>query len=143
MRYIYPVKLSRDADGNYLATSRDIPEALTEGHTRSEALAAMSDALGAALAGYSIEGKSIPTPTNPKRNEYQVPVAPLVAAKIALRNAMADKGLSNVSLAGLIGLSESAVRRLVNPDHASKLEGVIKALSATGHQIVVEDIETV
>ena len=142
MRYLYPVLLQQNENQRMVATCRDIPEAITDGGNKTEALNNMSDALGAALAGYSLYGRAIPLPSQLLDNEYEVPVAPLIAAKLALRSAMAEKGFSNVTLAKHLGLTEGAVRRLANPDHASKLNGVIQALAIVGRQLVVEDLLT-
>ena len=68
-----------------------------------------------------------------------VPVEPLVAAKLALRSAMQEQLVSNVALAQRLGVSEGVIRRLVNPDHASRLDGVVVALAAIGHGLIIED----
>lgn len=68
-----------------------------------------------------------------------MPVAPLAAAKLALRSAMCEGGITNAGLARRLGVSEGVVRRLVNPDHASRLEGVVAALAAMGRGIIIED----
>ena len=138
MRYVYSVRLKTDG-GRFLATSRDVSEAITEGDTRDEALAEMGEALGAALAGYSLAGRELPRGSRPRGGEFAVPVKPLVAAELALREAMKEQGVSNVALAERLGISEGAVRRLVNPDHASRLDGVVAALGVLGCGLVVED----
>ncbi len=139
MRYIYPVELIQDAEGRYVATSRDIPEAITDGESAQAALHDMVDALGAALAGYSLDYRALPAPSKSNAGEYLVPVSPLVAAKLALRSAMHVQGVSNVRLAEQLGVTESAVRRLVNPDHLSRLDRVVAALTVLGRRIVIED----
>lgn len=139
MRYIYPVTLVKDEDGEFLATSRDVPEALTSGATESEALLAMSDALGAALAGYVLDQQDIPTPSIPAQGEYLVPVAALVAAKLVLRSAMQSESVNNTELARRLHLSEGAIRRLVDMDHASRMDGIIAALTVLGVGIIIED----
>lgn len=139
MRYVYPVVLERDKDGEYVATARDVPEAITSGDSKKEALHAMSDALGTALAGYELEGRPAPVPSAALSGEYPVPVAALVAAKLALRSAMRAENVTNVELARRLGVSEGAVRRLVDPDHASRLDGVVAALSALGRGLIIED----
>lgn len=139
MRYVYPVALKLDEDGLYIASARDVPEALTDGETASEALHEMAAALGAALAGYSIAGRTLPLPSVARHGERLVPVAPLVAAKLALRCAMQKMTLSNVALAQRLGVSEGAVRRLVDPDHASRLDGVVAALAALDRDLIIED----
>ena len=130
MRYAYPITLNRDEEGEYVVTARDVPEALTSGETKREALLEMSDALGAALAGYAMKGREIPAPSELRPGEALVPVTPLVAAKLALREAMRQGNITNTELARRLGVSEGAVRRLVDPDHASRLDKVVAALEA-------------
>lgn len=139
MRYVYPVRLEQDENDLYVASVRDVPEALVDGETAEAVLFEMSEALGAALAGYSKEGRDLPRPSAAKRHEFLVPVAPLVAAKLVLRAAMREQGVSNVALAQLLDVSEGAVRRLVDPDHASRLDGVVAALFEIGHGLIIED----
>lgn len=139
MRYVYPVTIDKDEDGRYVAHATDVPEAATDGATLEEALGEMSDALGAALAGYAIEDRVLPIPSERSAGDYLVPVAPLAAAKLALRGAMRKDGVSNVALAQRLGVSEAAVRRLVDPDHASRLDRVVAALAAMGHSLIIED----
>ena len=52
---------------------------------------------------------------------------------------MREQGVTNVALAGRLGLSESAIRKLLNPDHRSHISGVTKALRAVGRNLVIED----
>jgi antitoxin HicB len=139
MRYAYPVRLERDEDGAYFSSARDVPEALTGGPTVEICLQEMSDALGVALAGYVVDGRPLPMPSLLKSREYLVPVAPLVASKLALRSAMRVQRVTNVELARRLGVTEGVVRRLVNPDHASRIEGVIDALAALGQCLIIED----
>ena len=139
MRYVYPVALVKDEDGEFIATSRDVPEALTSGATEKEALLAMSDALGAALAGYALEGRKIPDTSTPLHGEYLVPVAALMAAKLALRSAMRSESVNNAELARRLNVSEGAIRRLVDMDHVSRMDGVIAALGVLGSGIIIED----
>lgn len=139
MRYVYPVTVEQDEEGRYLAVAPDVPEALTDGETPEQALREMSNALGAALAGYAKAGQALPAPSATGTDVHWVPVAPLVAAKLALRSAMREEDVSNVALAQRLGLSEGAVRRLVDPDHSSRLDGVIRALTELGHELIIED----
>lgn len=143
MRYLYPVLVERDEDGRYLATARDIPEAVADGESSAKTLREMSEALGAALAGYAKEGRVLPEPSVTQPGEHMVPVAALVAAKLALRAAMQAEGMTNVALAERLGVSETVVRRLVNPDHDSRLDRVVAALEVLGHSLIIEDAKHV
>ncbi|WP_198005603.1 type II toxin-antitoxin system HicB family antitoxin [Thioalkalivibrio thiocyanodenitrificans] len=83
--------------------------------------------------------RELSCPSKAKRGQCLAPVAPLVAAKPALRAAMREEGVSNVALARRLGVSEAAVRRLVDPDHASRPDGVVAALSVLGRGLIIED----
>jgi antitoxin HicB len=54
MEFAYPIDLIPQADGNFLVSFPDIPEALTDGATKNEALSEAADCLIAALGSDSI-----------------------------------------------------------------------------------------
>jgi antitoxin HicB len=139
MRYAYPVTLARDADERVVASFLDVPEALTDGVDETEALAEAADALAAALAGYARERRPLPRPSAAK-GRHIVPVPPLAAAKLALCEAMRRQDISNSELARRLGVTETVVRRLVDPDHASRIERVQAALATLGVELVVEEV---
>ena len=62
----------------------------------------------------------------------------VVAAKLALYTAMRAQRVTNVELAKRLGVTESAVRKLTNPDHRSHMSQVQKALRAVGRSLKVE-----
>ncbi len=138
MRYVFPAVLAQDEDGRWIVTFPDVSEALTDGADRDEALREAVDTLGAALAGYVHERREVPVPTPPKPGQVSVCVPPLVAAKLALYRAMREQGVSNVELARRLGITEAVVRRLVDPDHSSKIEKVEAALETLGKRLIVE-----
>ena len=61
----------------------------------------------------------------------------LVAAKIALYDAMRAQRLGNTALARRIGLTEGAVRRLIDLDHRSHINQIETALKALGRRLTV------
>ena len=138
MIYEYPCILESDEDGGLVATFPDVPEAVTGGADRSEVLALAEDALATALAGYVHEKRDIPEPGATLPGQARVPVPTVVAAKLALFSAMRDQRITKVELARRLGLSESAVRKLANPDHRSHVGQVQRALRALGRTIKVE-----
>ena len=138
MIYAYPCQLTHDEDGGFVATFPDVPEAITSGRDRAEALAEAEDALAVALAGYVHEKWDIPTPGAETDGQVSVPVPPVIAAKLALYSAMRKQHITKVELAQRLGVSESAVRKLTNPDHRSHMSLVQKALRAVGLSLRVE-----
>lgn len=138
MRYVYPAKLVRQREGGYLVRIPDVPEALTEGETREQALAEAQDALAAALSGYVLARRKIPVPSRVKAGQPAVYLPSLIAAKLALYQTMREQRINNVALAKRLGISETAVRRLVHPDHASRIDKVEEAMATLGKRLIVE-----
>ena len=138
MIYAYPCQLTPDEDGGFVATFPDVPEAITGGDDRAEALAMAEDALATALAGYVHEKWEIPTPSEPVDGQFSVPVPSVVAAKLALYSAMRAQRITKVELAERLGVTESAVRKLTNPDHRSHMSQVQRALREVGRRLKVE-----
>ena len=62
----------------------------------------------------------------------------VVAAKLALYSVMRSQRITKVELAGRLGVSESAVRKLTNPNHRSHVSQVQKALRSVGRRPKVE-----
>ena len=133
---IWPVELALQEDGSILVTFPDVPEALTEGETEAEAMVQAQDCLVAALGGYISARRAIPQPS-PSRGRTTVPLPALTAAKIALYGAMRAQGVGNTALAVRLGLSEGAVRRLIDLDHRSHIGQVETALHALGQRLTV------
>lgn len=135
-RLAYPVNLEVQEDGSVLVSFPDIPEALTEGATKEEALEEAEDCLVAALGGYIQARHVIPRPS-PPHGRALVPLPALVGAKAVLYCAMRDEGIGNTALAVRLGVSEGAVRRLVDLDHRSHIGQVEAALRALGRRLVI------
>ena len=137
MIYTYPCQLTPDEDGGLVATFPDVPEAITGGRDRAETLRMAEDALATALAGYVHANWDIPTPSEEADDQVSVPVPPVVAAKLALYTTMRAQGITKVELADRLRVTESAVRKLTNPDHRSHMSQVQKALRAVGSKLKV------
>jgi antitoxin HicB len=135
MRYAYPVEVEEAPDG-VTVTCADVPEMVTDGKTRAEALERAADALVTALSFYVDDGRSLPRPS-PARGRPVVTVTALETAKLALHDAMISAGLSNVQLGRRLGMDEKAVRRLRDPLHRSHIGAVEAALRALGKRVEV------
>ena len=138
MIYAYPCELTPDEDGILLAAFSDIPEAITGGKDRTEALTMAADALATALAGYVHSQLEIPTPSQPAAGQELIAVPTVVAAKLALYSAMRAQRISNGELASRLGIDKSAVQKLIDPDLSSPIDQVQKALRAVGRSVIVE-----
>ena len=138
MIYTYPCDHAVEDDGDLVVTFPDVPAAITSGADRVAALSLASDALATALAGYVHVQRDIPLPRAANDGQELVAVPPVVAAKLALYSAMRAQSITKVELARRLGVSESAVRKLTNPDHRSHIGQVQKALQAVGRNLAVE-----
>ena len=136
MRYAYPIEVLEEPDG-ITVTSPDVPEMITGGWGDLAAnLNAAKDALVTALSFYTDTDRPLPAPS-PARGRMVVTVPALVAAKLALHDAMLASGLSNLELGRRLGVDEKAVRRLRDPLHRSHIDAVEQALRALGKRIEV------
>ncbi len=135
---VTPAAKSAPNETGYIATFPDVPEAHAQGESVEEAIGEASDALVAALGGYVELRHSIPIPSRPRRGQRLVDLSPLVAAKLALYQAMHEAGISRVGLGKKLGLSEGAVRRLLDLDHRSHIGQIDAALATLGKRLVVQ-----
>lgn len=137
MQTRFPVVLEPEPDGSAINVSfPDVRGALTWGDDEAEALSLAEDCLIAALGGYIKLNKSIPKPS-PARGRPTVALPPLVAAKLALYEAMGDQGVGVEDLAARLGIAETAVRRLLDLDHRSHIDQVEAALRCLGKRLEV------
>lgn len=133
----YPAHLEPQENGIFLVRFRDVPEALTEGAGEAEALSEAVDALVAALGGYVEMDRPVPLPSMARSDERMVVLPALTAAKLALYVAMKDTGLSRLEFSRRMKVSENTVRRLLDLDHRSHIEGIEHALSMLGRRLVI------
>ncbi|WHZ18549.1 MAG: Antitoxin HicB [Rhodanobacteraceae bacterium] len=130
----YPATLVPDGDG-YFVRFPDIPEALTQGRTREEALDMAADALRTAMDFYFEDGRRVPVPSRVKRGQVGIELPPSVAAKVLLLNTMLEQHVTAAELARRLHTSPQSVNRLVDLGHATKIDTVATALKALGRHM--------
>lgn len=135
--FSYPATFRPDEDGRPVVSFPDFPHAHTDGKDSQEAMEEAIDCLGSVIAHYIAERRDIPSPSKLKRGQQMVSVPFWIAGKLALYLAMREKGMSNSELARRIGVSETVVRRMLDPDHDTKSEKLQAALEALGKRMVV------
>lgn len=142
MIYTYPCNLIPDDEGGFLVTFPDVPEAITGGKSRAEALEMGEDALTVALAGYVIANWNIPAPSPASEGQELISLEPIPAAKLALYNAMREQGISEAELARRLDTTEPTINKLLVPDRYSHITSVTRALRAVGRSLIVQDYES-
>lgn len=135
--YAYPASLSRDRSGRYVVRFPDLPEALTDGADKEEALAEAVDCLSEALMGRIADGEEIPAPSRPMRNQYEVTPDPTVVLKAALYSAARAKRVTAASLARQLRIDHKEARRLLDPRHPSKFPRLAAALDTLGYKVSI------
>ena len=137
----YPAEIERDADGRFVVTFPDFGWGATDGSTREEALAEARGLLRELIATTIREGQALPSPSRAgKRRPLVVP--PLqIALKAALHEAYRHGDISQRRLARELNVAESAVRRMLNPDHPTKAGTIDNALRRLGKRITVTVVD--
>lgn len=138
MKLVFAAQFEAQEEGGFVVTFRDLPEAITEGDSVEDALANASDCLDEAIAARLDDGEEIPVPTPLEAGEYLVAVPVESAIKVALVFAVRDRGITKSTLAEMLGVTEKAARRLLDPHHSSRLRVMQRALSVLGAQVQVE-----
>jgi len=134
----FPAALNPDPDGGVTVTFRDVPEAITEGDTRKEALLRAEDALESALAMYIAAKEPLPASSEAEAGAEMVPLSALGMAKTALYEAMREQGVGRAELARRLRWHLPQVARLLDLRHASRMEHVEAALAALGLRLIID-----
>lgn len=127
----YPVKVQPDG-GGYLATFRDIPEALAGGDTREGALAEAFTALIDAMDFYFEDERLVPKPSAAQDGEELLELPVSVATKVLLLNEMVIQKVRKGELAKRMDVRKQEVTRLFNLKHTTKIDTVQDAFKALG-----------
>jgi antitoxin HicB len=130
----FPAKIEPDGEG-WVVSFPDIPEALTAGATREEAIEMARDALQVALEFYFSDRREIPEPSKAKRNQVEIALPASVAAKVLLLNEMIRQHVRPADLARRLGTTAQEVNRLTQLSHATKIDGINNALQALGKRL--------
>ncbi|HEX6010684.1 MAG TPA: type II toxin-antitoxin system HicB family antitoxin [Geminicoccaceae bacterium] len=136
MRLAYPAELTEEPEGGFTVTFPDVPEGITHGRDREEALREAEATLASALSFYADEGQAFPR-RSPAAGRPLVHVSSLAAAKLALRDALAKAGVSQSELARRMASDPKAIRRLVDLGHRSHIGEVERALRVLNRRLVV------
>ncbi len=127
----YSIKLKMDTNKTLLVTFPDVPEAVTFGATREEALERAVDALESMIMAKMDDKEIIPMPSELKGKAFVILPA-LTSAKIFLYNSMLKAGISKSELAKMLGCHPPQIERLLDFNHASRLDQLERALSVLG-----------
>ena len=135
--YNYPATIERDGAGRHVVSFPDFGWGATDGATREEALAEARDLLRELIAATMREGGALPEPSPAGKRRPMVVPPVQVALKAALYEAWREAGISQRRLARDLDVAESEIRRMLNPDHATKAATIDGALRRLGKRLTV------
>jgi antitoxin HicB len=137
LQFAYPAIFKPDRDGRPVVSFPDFPEAHTDGKDVQEAIEEAIDCLGSTVSIRMSMKEDIPEPSRSKRGQRLIPVPFWIAGKLGLYLAMRERGLSNSEFARRLGVRETVVRRMLDPEHATKPEKLQAALEVLGKHLAV------
>jgi antitoxin HicB len=131
----YAVTLAPDDNGTILVTVPDIPEAVTFGDDRDDALARAVDAIETAIMGAMAAREDVPAPKAGGADYVTLPA--LSSAKIELYQAMRADGVGKAALAKRLGVALPQIDRLIDLKHSSRLDAIERAFMALGRSMTI------
>jgi antitoxin HicB len=130
----YPLILTPDDNDTFLVTSPDFPELTSFGETEEEAAGYGLSALLEAIAARIAHKDDIPDASHiPGAVRVQMPS--LVAYKVLLYRQMRAKGVNKAKLARDMGCHLPQIDRLLDLNHASRLDVLDNAFRALGKDV--------
>lgn len=134
----FPVVLTPDEDeSGFVVTFPDIPEAITQGDNKEEALSMAQDALETALEFYFEDKRSIPTPSKPAPGQNAVELPASLSAKVLLLNEIVAQNMRPAELARRLNTTPQEVNRLTNLRHTTRIDRISAALHVMGRHLEI------
>lgn len=131
----YPATFTPDPDGGFVVTFRDIPEAITQGDDKTEAIMMAEDALLTSMDFYFEDQRPVPMPSAPQDGEVMIELPTSVFAKVLLLNEMLAQKVSNAELARRMLIKPQEVTRIMNLSHTTKIDTIAAALRQLGKNL--------
>ncbi|WP_151219282.1 type II toxin-antitoxin system HicB family antitoxin [Citrobacter meridianamericanus] len=129
--------LTPAVEGGFVVSFPDIPEALTQGNTRHDALQAAQTALITAFEFYFDDNEAIPLPSAVGAEDTYVEISLSVASKVLLLNAFLESKITQQVLANRIGRPKQEITRLFDLKHTTKIDAVQIAARVLGKELAL------
>ncbi len=138
---IYKITLE-EIDGQMIARSDMFPELFTHGDDRAEALKSARDALVETLSGRIRDREDIPDGLDPANIDsatediLQLPTQ--IELKVSLYREMKEQGITRAELARRLDCNQKQIDRLLDLNHASRLDRIDQAYMALGKRATLQ-----
>lgn len=133
----YPVELIHEDNGTVTVIVPDLPGVHSYGEDEDEALLRAVDAMETMLAAMIADREPIPAQSS-AQGRPTVALPPLTAAKVGLYTAMRESRVGKAELARRVGWHLPQIDRVLDINHASRLDQIETALAALGKTLEVE-----
>ncbi len=120
------------------------PGCQTQADPGEDIRAQATDALEGWLEANLVQGRVPPTPSTRRPRApagakvVEVPVSPGLAARVHLRVARHEAGLSQAALARKVGVSQQQIAALESPDSNVTVGTLVKVAKALGREVAIE-----
>jgi len=134
----YPITVSFDDEtGEYEISYRDFNDLYSTALTEDDIELEAKDGLTAFIAELIESRIPVPTPSAGEVDDIRIHLPVLTCLKIALHNAMINTGTRKADLARKLNQKGPQIDRLLDVDHASKVETLEQALYLLGYEVSV------
>ncbi len=131
----YPATVESNDEGGFIASFRDVPEAITEASDMEELQESALDALITAIDFYVEDHRKFPLPSKAKKGDMLVPLPASVVSKVLLLNAMVENNIRPADLAREMNIRPQEVTRITDVKHATKIDTIQAALRSIGKEL--------
>ena len=136
--YQYPATIESNGEGGFIASFRDVPEAVTEAWNLEELKINAQDALITAIDFYIEDRREFPTASELQAGDLAVDLPVSVIAKVMLLNAMIKSNIRPADLARKMGIKPQEVTRITDIKHSTKIDTLQNAFKALGKELILE-----
>ena len=134
----YHVELTPDDNDTLLVTCPALPEVTSFGEDAQDALGYAVGAIEEALAARMAHKQDIPLPDGDSpTGQHAVRLSTQTALKVLLYVAMRRQGITKAELSRRMGIARQHADRLLDLNHASRLDALDAAFSTLGQEVTV------
>lgn len=134
----YRVKLAADDNGTILVTAPDFPDVVTFGKNREDALHHAVGAFREIIAARIHDKEAIPAPSKIRAKDDFITLPVQTEMKVRMYESMRDAGVRKADLARKLNLHRQEIDRLLDFEHATRLDRIESAFAALGKQLKIE-----
>ena len=132
----YNIKIVKDGLG-FVGTCPDFPKLSVTGNTVSDVEEKLNDLMYDQLVFRIAARQLIPFPRQVAKRQKVIAFSMLVAAKVCLSNCMVKKNVQKTELAKKMNFHLPQISRLLDLNHATKIQTLEEALAKLGKRLTV------